>query len=126
MDNGVIGITGAGPIWHDVMEYVSKRYHYPADDFVKPADVQQGTVSSITGLLPQPGEPTVSDWFINGTMPTVQSTYTPTHHRRCFFGFCPGGGNGNDGNGNDNGNGNGDSSPVPITPTPNTPNNDWW
>ncbi|HVU69647.1 MAG TPA: penicillin-binding transpeptidase domain-containing protein, partial [Ktedonobacteraceae bacterium] len=125
MDNGVIGITGAGPIWHDVMEYVSKHYHYPADDFVKPSDVQQGTVSSITGLLPQPGEPTVTDWFIKGTMPTVQSTYTPTHRKHCFFGFCFGDGNG-DGNGN--GNGNGDSDPIPQTPTPNGLNttNDWW
>ncbi len=132
MDNGVIGITGAGPIWHDVMEYVSKRYNYPADDFVKPADVQQGTVSSITGLLPQPGEPTVTDWFINGTMPTVQSTYTPRHHKRCFFGICIGGdGNGNgDGNGggnnNNNNNDTGDSTPIPRTPAPNTLNNDWW
>jgi membrane peptidoglycan carboxypeptidase len=104
MDNGVIGITGAGPIWHDVTEYVSNYYHYPADDFMKPKDVHEGTVSALTGLLPQPGEPTVTDWFIDGTMPTMQSQYTPpTRHRRCFFGICvPGGGNGN---GNDNGNG---------------------
>lgn len=104
MDNGVIGITGAGPIWHDVMEYVSNYYHYPPDDFVKPNDVHRGTVSALTGLLPQPGEPTVTDWFIDGTMPTVQSQFTPPakHRRNCFFGiFCPpGGGNGNNGNGN--------------------------
>ncbi len=101
MDNGVIGITGAGPIWHDVMEYVSNYYHYPADDFIKPADVHQGTVSALTGLLPAPGEPTVTDWFIDGTMPTIQDQYTaPTgnHHRHCFFGICTGGnGNGNNG-----------------------------
>ena len=55
----VIGITGAGPIWHDVMEYASQYYNYPADDFVKPSDVQLGTVSALTGLLPHPGEPTI-------------------------------------------------------------------
>jgi membrane peptidoglycan carboxypeptidase len=75
--NNVIGITGAGPIWHDVMEYVSHYYNYPPDDFIKPADVQLGTVSAYTGLLPHPGEPTVTDWFINGTMPTIQGPYTP-------------------------------------------------
>jgi membrane peptidoglycan carboxypeptidase len=75
--NNVIGITGAGPIWHDVMEYVSNYYHYPTDDFIKPADVQPGTVSAYTGLLPHPGEPTVTDWFIDGTMPTIQGPYTP-------------------------------------------------
>ncbi|MBE3567335.1 MAG: transglycosylase domain-containing protein [Thermogemmatispora sp.] len=70
MDN-VIGITGAGPIWHDVMEYASQRYHYPAEDFIRPDDVHLGTVSALTGLLPRPGEPTVSDWFIDGTLPTT-------------------------------------------------------
>ena len=72
----VIGITGAGPIWHDVMEFVSNYFHYPADDFIKPADVQPGTVSAYTGLLPHQGEPTVTDWFIDGTMPTIQGPYT--------------------------------------------------
>ncbi len=73
---GAIGITGAAPIWHDIMEYASQRYHFPADDFTKPADVHAGTVSAITGLLPRPGEPTVTDWFIDGTMPTMMSNYT--------------------------------------------------
>src|SRR5579875_895492 len=94
MDNNVIGITGAGPIWHDVMEYVSNYYHFPADDFIRPADVQEGTVSANTGLLAQPGEPTVTDWFIDGTIPTVHDQYTPPSHRRHCFIFCPpGGGN---------------------------------
>jgi len=73
--NNVIGITGAGPIWHDVMEYVSNLYHFPANDFVRPADVHGGTVSAYTGLLPHPGEPTVTDWFIDGTLPTIQGGY---------------------------------------------------
>ncbi len=72
--NNVIGITGAGPIWHDVMEYVSNLYHFPADDFVRPSDVHAGTVSAYTGLLPHQGEPTVTDWFIDGTMPTIQGS----------------------------------------------------
>ncbi|MGZ3622358.1 MAG: transglycosylase domain-containing protein [Ktedonobacteraceae bacterium] len=87
--NNVIGITGAGPIWHDVMEYVSQYYHYPPDDFVKPADVQAGTVSAYTGLLPHPGEPTVTDWFIDGTMPTIQGPYTPPP-ARCHGDGCKG------------------------------------
>ncbi len=75
--NNVIGITGAGPIWHDVMEYASHHYNLPPSDFVKPDDVSAGTVSAHTGLLPHPGEPTVTDWFIDGTMPTIQGQYTP-------------------------------------------------
>jgi len=104
MDNGVIGITGAGPIWHDVIEYVSHYYHYPADDFPRPGDVHEGTVSAYTGLLPAPGEPTVTDWFVDGTMPTLHDQYTPPR-RHCILFFCPPGGNGGNGNGgNNNGN----------------------
>jgi membrane peptidoglycan carboxypeptidase len=72
----VIGITGAGPIWHDIIEYTSHYYNFPLDNFVPPADVHKGTISALTGLLPQPGEPTVTDWFIDGTMPTVQGAET--------------------------------------------------
>ena len=75
--NNVIGITGAGPIWHDVMEYTSHRYNLPPDDFIRPADVNAGTVSAHNGLLPHPGESTVTDWFIDGTMPTIKGQYTP-------------------------------------------------
>jgi len=74
--NNIIGITGAGPIWHDVMEYVSHQYNYPPDDFSKPSDVHASTVSAYTGLAPHPGEPTVTDWFIDGTQPTIQGTFT--------------------------------------------------
>jgi membrane peptidoglycan carboxypeptidase len=74
--NNIIGITGAGPIWHDVMEYVSHQYNYPPDDFSKPSDVHAMAVSAYTGLAPHPGEPTVTDWFIDGTQPTIQGTFT--------------------------------------------------
>lgn len=80
--NNVIGITGAGFIWHDVTEYASQYYNYPASDFVRPSDIQTGTVSALTGLLPNPGGPTVSDWFINGTMPTIQGSYPYIPPRR--------------------------------------------
>ena len=76
MMQNVIGITGAGPIWHDIMDYASQHYHYPPDDFIRPSDVHMGQVSAYTGLLPHPGEPTVSDWFIDGTMPTIQGDYS--------------------------------------------------
>ncbi|HEV2579668.1 MAG TPA: transglycosylase domain-containing protein [Ktedonobacteraceae bacterium] len=92
----VIGITGAGPIWHDIMEYASQYYHYSPDDFSRPSDVHAGTVSALTGLLPHAGEPTVTDWFIDGTMPTVQGPYTPPIQN------CGNGGNGGNG-GNNNG-----------------------
>ncbi len=105
--NNVIGITGAGPIWHDIMAYATQYYHFPADDFVKPADVHAGSVSALTGLLPNPGEPTVTDWFIDGTMPTMQGTFTGNfrecHGRKCQPIVPPFGGGGNGGNGGNGG-----------------------
>jgi membrane peptidoglycan carboxypeptidase len=88
---GAIGITGAAPIWHDIMEYASQRYRFPASDFTRPADVHAGTVSAITGLLPHPGEPTVTDWFIDGTMPTMMSNYVVNPPKNCNKrrGGCP-------------------------------------
>ena len=106
----VIGITGAGPIWHDIMEYTSQYYHFPADDFVKPNNVHAGTVSAITGLLPHPGEPTVTDWFIDGTMPTIQGSNSFVPFRVCQGRRCNQ--NGNGGGNNDNNNGNGGVPPT--------------
>lgn len=81
------GITGAGPIWHDVMEYASQRYKFPPDDFIRPPNVHAGTVSAQTGLLPYPGEPTITDWFIDGTLPTIQGEY-PTTSPICIGDIC--------------------------------------
>jgi len=89
--NNIIGITGAGPIWHDVMEYVSSLYNYPPDDFNKPSDVHASAVSAYTGLAPHPGEPTVTDWFIDGTQPTIQGTFTnpsPCNGDKCKPPHC--------------------------------------
>ena len=80
MTQNTIGITGAAPIWHDVMELASQKYNFPADDFAIPANVHRGVVSATTGLAPRAGESTVSDWFIDGTLPTTGGNggyYTP-------------------------------------------------
>ena len=80
MTQNTIGITGAAPIWHDVMELASQKYNFPSDDFAVPANVHRGVVSSVTGLAPRAGEPTVEDWFIDGTLPTISgggNYYTP-------------------------------------------------
>ncbi len=143
--NDVIGITGAGPIWHDVMEYASQYYNYPPDDFVPPPGVHQAQVSALTGLAPAFGEPTVSDWFIDGTVPTLQSAryYIPPLPRPapvvtmtpvapivptqpiplapapCFVGNCTQGGQGVQGP--QNGGGGPGTLPASMTPEPQEP-----
>jgi membrane peptidoglycan carboxypeptidase len=52
----VVGITGAAPIWHDVIEYASGRckpncdLSYPPDAFIAPPHVIQQTVNTVNGL----------------------------------------------------------------------------
>src|SRR6266704_5315393 len=61
MTNGVVGITGAAPIWHDVIEYASGKcdqgcgdIKFPADQFVQPTGgvnpVILQSVNTVNGL----------------------------------------------------------------------------
>ena len=104
MHKGVIGISGAGPIWHDVIEYATGRpllgmtpdIAYPANPFPQPDGVVQAQVSSVNGLM---GSGTV-DWMLQGEqhqqsgMPTCDpnNPIPDPNNPACF----PGGGNGND------------------------------
>lgn len=106
----IIGITGAGPIWHDLMEDALKPL--PVEDFTVPPGLVRERVSDLTGLLPavsegqryrytigpdgqrhyeyettgtsQSGEPTHDDWFIEGTEPTRRTYRTGTY--RAYWG----------------------------------------
>lgn len=62
------GITGAAPIWNQIMTYVLKG---KADETVpKPDDVIAMQVDTISGGLPYNNQPTRSEYFIKGTEPT--------------------------------------------------------
>ncbi len=60
MTNGVVGITGAAPIWHDVIEYASGKckpncdLSYPPDAFIQPTSgvnpVIPQSVNTVNGL----------------------------------------------------------------------------
>ncbi len=57
MTNGVVGITGAAPIWHDVIEYASGKcdqgcgdIKFPADQFVQPFHITTQEVNTVNGL----------------------------------------------------------------------------
>lgn len=105
MAQHVIGITGAGPIWHDVIEYASGRpllgmhtdLNLPPGPFPQPGGVVQASVNAYNGLQGSG----VTDWMIDGEQPQQAGT-PPT---------CPQGGNGSNGNGN-GGNG---QNPPPCT-----------
>ncbi len=65
----VSGITGAAPIWHDVM--MSIHRNLPAHNFVKPSGISTQTICAVNGLLPSDGcKRTLTEIFIEGTEPT--------------------------------------------------------
>lgn len=66
------GITGAAPIWHDIMAHLIGTKPVPTPQ--KPADVYQKAVCSDTGLLPAssgPTCPTRMEYFIQGSQNKV-------------------------------------------------------
>ena len=72
MDQGITGLTGAAPIWNDVMNFVHQNREIK--EFVQPEGLERDSVCSIDGLLPNGSCPTISDWFLPNTAPTRQST----------------------------------------------------
>jgi penicillin-binding protein 1C len=65
----ISGVTGAGPIWHDVMERIHQNV--PVHPFVEPPGMVHVDVCATSGLLPTPECPqVVKELFIKGTEPT--------------------------------------------------------
>lgn len=80
MEN-VIGITGAGPIWHDIIEYASgysklgmtPDIHYPANPFPQPSGVIRSSVNPINGLRGSG----VTDWMLVNEQPQQSGLPAP-------------------------------------------------
>ncbi len=67
--HGVDGLTGAAPIWHDIL--VGLHRQQPPPPFPRPPGLVRREVCTLSGLLPTPACPqTHLAWFIAGTEPT--------------------------------------------------------
>ncbi len=64
----VTGITGAAPVWLDVMNYLDQRFG--SDGIARPAGVTARMVE-----FPQAVEPQREEWFITGTEPNRQAAH---------------------------------------------------
>jgi len=64
----ISGVSGAGPIWHDLMEKIHQTL--PVHPFVEPPGMTRVQVCATSGLLPTPYCPErVKELFIAGTEP---------------------------------------------------------
>ncbi len=71
--HNVTGLTGAAPIWNEVMRGLLQGH--PDHPFARPDGLTQVEVCDLSGLLPTPVCPnTHTEWFINGTEPTQTDT----------------------------------------------------
>jgi membrane peptidoglycan carboxypeptidase len=72
MSRGVTGLTGAAPIWKDVMEYLHQGREIR--NFPRPDGLVEKAVCQIDGLVPNGVCPSAVELFVPGTEPTEQST----------------------------------------------------
>lgn len=70
--DAVPGHKGATPIWHALMSWALQGE--PVQVWSPPPGMVERPVCDISGLLPTPVCPTVSEWFIVGTEPVVFDT----------------------------------------------------
>jgi membrane carboxypeptidase/penicillin-binding protein PbpC len=68
----VSGITGAAPVWNQLMTYFLKDK--PIEPFVRPPGLVEKVICATTGLLPTKYCPTTRELFIPGTEPTSYDT----------------------------------------------------
>jgi len=72
--HNVTGLSGAAPIWHEVMR--SLLQGRPDRPFQRPDGLVQVEVCDLSGLLPASACPhTRTEWFIAGTEPTQTDTF---------------------------------------------------
>jgi membrane carboxypeptidase/penicillin-binding protein PbpC len=71
--HNVTGLTGAAPIWHEVMRGLLQGR--PDHPFERPDGLTQVEVCAVSGLLPTSAcTHTRTEWFIAGTEPTQTDT----------------------------------------------------
>ena len=68
----VSGISGAAPVWNQLMTYFLKDK--PVEPFVRPPGLEEKAVCATTGLLPTKYCPAVTELFVPGTEPTSYDT----------------------------------------------------
>jgi membrane carboxypeptidase/penicillin-binding protein PbpC len=67
--HNVTGLTGAAPIWNEVMRGLLQGH--PDQPFIRPDGLTQLEVCNLSGLLPSSAcQHTHTEWFIAGTEPT--------------------------------------------------------
>jgi penicillin-binding protein 1C len=66
----IASVTGAAPLWHEIIEYLLQRGDTSVPPPVQTERLTRRAVCQLTGLLPVPASPGVkNEWFLAGTEP---------------------------------------------------------
>ncbi len=69
MEKGAAGVRTAGPIWHDLMEWL--HADLPVENFTRPPNLETAIIEPKSGKLPTEYSPSrMQEIFIQGTVPT--------------------------------------------------------
>lgn len=68
---GILAVRSAAPLWKSVVSHLYAQGDAPVPP--PPSTLSKRLVAAETGLLPRPGEPAVTEWFLPGTEPTVRA-----------------------------------------------------
>jgi membrane peptidoglycan carboxypeptidase len=74
MSRGVTGLTGAAPIWKNVMEYLHRGRDIRTFEDARPEGIVTTAVCQVDGLLANDACPSRSEIFLPGTAPERTST----------------------------------------------------
>jgi penicillin-binding protein 1C len=67
--NEALAIRSAAPLWNAVMRHLLANGDKPLPEPAETGNLRKLQVAAETGLLPRPGEKTVTEWFLAGTQP---------------------------------------------------------
>lgn len=65
----ILAVRSAAPLWAALMKNLYAQGDKPIPEPIESPALQKIEVAAETGLLPRPGEPTISEWFLTGTAP---------------------------------------------------------
>jgi membrane peptidoglycan carboxypeptidase len=78
--HNISGISGAAPLWHDLMEAALKGQ--PIHEFTRPDGLVEAEVCALSGKLPGPDCPyRVTELFLEGTEPTERAAISDSPSR---------------------------------------------
>jgi penicillin-binding protein 1C len=70
----ILAVRAAAPLWASMLRHLLAHGDHPLPAPQPSKNLLALDVAAETGLLPRPGEPTVREWFLPGTAPTLSAT----------------------------------------------------